>query len=239
MGRRRLQPCSVPAVKGRLQSMGSLPRVASSSSRVSRGDRRVRIVVDRRLRRDLAGFQLSEPARRAIAPDIRRPTSPSSMLARLRDAPEMMKRLQTAVIDMHPDLVIWRSARRGAARPRSGRDGETWRRRHHRIQAAGADVVLMIRNIRRGSTSMRKRRQDDDAVNKVAELRKVGIFPRFAGMKDWHEKQEIPIEIFVIADGLHMSDWATPLRATARRRHHQVGRPDQARRQRALGRAAL
>ena len=44
-------------------------------------------------------------------------------------------------------------------------------------------------------------------LNKTAELRKVGIFPRFAVMKDWHEKQAIPIENFVIADGLHMSDW--------------------------------
>ena len=41
----------------------------------------------------------------------------------------------------------------------------------------------------------------------VAELRKVGLFPRFAVMKDWHEKQAIPIENFVIPDGLHMSDW--------------------------------
>ena len=44
-------------------------------------------------------------------------------------------------------------------------------------------------------------------LNKVAELRKVGIFPRFAVMKDWHERQAIPIENFVISDGLHMSDW--------------------------------
>ena len=33
------------------------------------------------------------------------------------------------------------------------------------------------------------------------------MFPRFAVMKDWHEKQAIPMENFVIADGLHMSDW--------------------------------
>ena len=44
-------------------------------------------------------------------------------------------------------------------------------------------------------------------LGKVAELRKVGVFPRFEVMRDWHEKQAIPMENFVIADGLHMNDW--------------------------------
>ena len=44
-------------------------------------------------------------------------------------------------------------------------------------------------------------------LGKVAELRHVGIFPRFEVMRDWHEKQAIPIDNFVTADGLHMSDW--------------------------------
>ena len=44
-------------------------------------------------------------------------------------------------------------------------------------------------------------------LGKVAELRHVGIFPRFEVMRDWHEKQAIPVESFVISDGLHMNDW--------------------------------
>ncbi|MFK4571235.1 hypothetical protein ABIF94_002671 [Bradyrhizobium ottawaense] len=44
-------------------------------------------------------------------------------------------------------------------------------------------------------------------LGKVAELRHVGIFPRFEVMRDWHENQSIPVESFVIADGLHMNDW--------------------------------
>jgi hypothetical protein len=44
-------------------------------------------------------------------------------------------------------------------------------------------------------------------LSKVAELRHVGIFPRFQVMRDWHEKQAIPIDSFVISDGLHMNDW--------------------------------
>jgi len=44
-------------------------------------------------------------------------------------------------------------------------------------------------------------------LGKVAELRHVGIFPRFEIMREWHEKQDLPIDSFVIADGLHMNDW--------------------------------
>ena len=44
-------------------------------------------------------------------------------------------------------------------------------------------------------------------LNKVAELRHVGIFPRFEVMRQWHDQQALPIESFVIADGLHMNDW--------------------------------
>ena len=44
-------------------------------------------------------------------------------------------------------------------------------------------------------------------LGRVAELRHVGFFPRFEVMRDWHEKQALPIDSFVIADGLHMNDW--------------------------------
>jgi hypothetical protein len=44
-------------------------------------------------------------------------------------------------------------------------------------------------------------------LGKVAQLRHVGFFPRFEVMRQWHENQALPIDSFVIADGLHMNDW--------------------------------
>jgi hypothetical protein len=44
-------------------------------------------------------------------------------------------------------------------------------------------------------------------MHKVAALHKVGIFPRFEVMKEWHEGQQMAFSSFVIADGLHMNDW--------------------------------
>jgi lysophospholipase L1-like esterase len=202
-------PCLPP--KGGSKSMGSLPRVAS---RLVAGQP---VVI-------VAFGSSSTQGYGSSAPEF---TYPNRLAAQLRrqypgaditvfnagkggeDAPEMMKRLQTAVIDLHPDLVIWQVGTNAVLRNldpeetvKLVEEGIT------RIQAAGADVVLIdpqysprVNEHAESAGKMMK------LMNKVAELRKVGVFPRFAVMKDWHEKQAIPIENFVIADGLHMSDW--------------------------------
>jgi lysophospholipase L1-like esterase len=125
------------------------------------------------------------------------------------DAPEMMKRLQTSVIDMHPDLVIWQVGTNAVLRnldptetAKLVEDGIA------RIQAAGADLVLVDPQYSpRVNERAESASQMVKLLGKIAELRHVGIFPRFEVMREWHEKQAIPIDNFVIADGLHMSDW--------------------------------
>jgi lysophospholipase L1-like esterase len=126
------------------------------------------------------------------------------------DAPEMMKRLQKEVIDVHPDLVIWQVGTNAVLRNLD--PGDTARMVEDgvaRIQAAGeADVVLVDPQY---SPAVTQRAESAGKMvkllGKVAALRHVGIFPRFEVMRDWHEKQAIPVESFVIADGLHMNDW--------------------------------
>ena len=77
-----------------------------------------------------------------------------------------------------------------------------------RIQAAGADLVLVDPQY---SPQITQRAESANKMvrllGKVAELRHVGIFPRFEVMREWHEQQALPIDSFVIADGLHMNDW--------------------------------
>ena len=125
------------------------------------------------------------------------------------DAPEMAKRLQTSVIDQHPDLVIWQVGTNAVLR---GLDpGETAKLVDDgvaKMQAAGTDVVLVDlqyspRVIERQESAGRMVK----LLGRIAELHHVGIFPRFEVMRDWHERQDIPIKDFVIADGLHMNDW--------------------------------
>ena len=77
-----------------------------------------------------------------------------------------------------------------------------------RIQATGSDVVLIDPQY---VPRVNERAENASKMVKVLQqgrrMRKVGIFPRFEVMRDWHEKQSIPIDTFVIADGLHMNDW--------------------------------
>ena len=110
IGRRYFQPRAVPAAEGRRKSMGSLPHVAAQARRRPAGrDRRLRLVVDPGLRLDR---RRNSPIRTGWRRNCSRqyPAADITVVNRGvggEDAPEMMKRLQTAVIDANPDLVIW------------------------------------------------------------------------------------------------------------------------------------
>jgi lysophospholipase L1-like esterase len=202
-------PCLPP--KGGIQPMGSLPHVAAKLA----SDKPVVIV---------AFGSSSTQGYGSSSPDF---TYPSRLAAQLHrqypgaditvlnrgvggeDAPEMMKRLQTAVIDARPDLVIWQVGTNAVLRnldpvetQKQVNDGVA------RIQAAGSDVVLVDPQYspqvyQRAESASRMVRM----LQKVAQLRHIGIFPRFEVMREWHDQQSLPVDSFVIADGLHMNDW--------------------------------
>jgi lysophospholipase L1-like esterase len=202
-------PCLPP--KGNAHKMGSLPRVAG---KLAAGEP-VKIIAFGSS--STAGYGASSPEfnypnRLAVQLHRQYPTADITVINRGQggeDAVEMMKRLQTSVIDMHPDLVIWQVGTNAVLRNLD--PGETIKLVEDgiaRIQAAGADLVLVDPQY---SPRVNERAESAgkmiNLLGKVAELRKVGIFPRFEVMRDWHEKQAIPIDNFVIDDGLHMSDW--------------------------------
>ncbi|QPF91494.1 SGNH/GDSL hydrolase family protein [Bradyrhizobium commune] len=203
-------PCLAPKVGSK--TMGSLPHVAG---KLVAGKPVVIVAFGSS---STAGYGASSPDfnyPNRLAAQLRRkyPTADITVInAGIggEDAPEMMKRLQKEVIDVHPDLVIWQVGTNAVLRnldpgdtAKMVEDGIT------RIQAAGdADVVLVDPQY---SPQVTQRAESASKMvkllGKVAELRHVGIFPRFEVMRDWHEKQAIPVESFVIADGLHMNDW--------------------------------
>ena len=202
-------PCLPP--KGGAKSMGSLPHVAS---KLAAGEPVVIIAFGSS---STAGYgatspEFNYPNRLAAQLHRQYPTADITVINRGQggeDAPEMMRRLQTSVIDMHPDLVIWQVGTNAVLRnldpdetARMVEDGVTL------IQAASSDVVLVDPQY-----SPRVTEHSESAgrmvrlLGKVAQLRHIGIFPRFEVMREWHERQAIPINDFVIADGLHMNDW--------------------------------
>jgi lysophospholipase L1-like esterase len=202
-------PCLPP--KGGSKSMGSLPHVAT---RLAAGQP-VSIIAFGSS--STAGFgatspEFNYPNRLAALLHRHYPTADITIVNRGQggeDAPEMMKRLQTEVIDMHPDMVIWQVGTNAVLRnldpAETAKIVETGAAR---IQAAGADLVLVDPQY---SPQVNAKAESAgkmvNLLHRVAELRHIGIFPRFEVMRDWHEKQSIPIDGFVISDGLHMNDW--------------------------------
>jgi lysophospholipase L1-like esterase len=201
-------PCLPP--KGGARKMGSLPHVAN---KLAAGEPVVIVAFGSS---STAGYgstspEYTYPNRLAAQLHRQYPTADITVVNRGKggeDAPEMMKRLQE-VIDLKPDLVIWQVGTNAVLRnldlvetAKMVEDGVT------RIQAAGADLVLVDPQY---SPRVNERPESASQIvkllGKVAELRHVGIFPRFEVMREWHEKQAIPIDSFVIADGLHMNDW--------------------------------
>jgi len=125
------------------------------------------------------------------------------------DAPEMMKRLQSSVVDAHPDLVIWQVGTNAVLRNLDPDDtARMVEEGLARIQAAGSDVVLVdLQYSPRITEHPESASKMVRLLGRVAHLRHIGIFPRFEVMRDWHERQALPIDSFVTADGLHMNDW--------------------------------
>ncbi|MVT53558.1 SGNH/GDSL hydrolase family protein [Bradyrhizobium yuanmingense] len=203
-------PCLPP--KGGSKAMGSLPHVAS---KLAAGQPVVIVAFGSS---STAGFGASSPEfnyPNRLAAQLHRhyPTADITVVnagVGGEDAPEMMKRLQTQVIDVHPDLVIWQVGTNAVLRNLDPADtAKLVEDGISRIQAAGGtDIVLVDPQY---SPAVNQRKESAGKMIKllgnVAELRKVGIFPRFEVMRDWHENQSIPVESFVIADGLHMNDW--------------------------------
>jgi lysophospholipase L1-like esterase len=202
-------PCLPP--KGGAKSMGSLPHVAN---KLAAGEPVVIVAFGSS---STVGYGTTSPEYtypNRLAAQLHRqyPTADITVINRGQggeDAPEMMKRLQTAVLDMKPDLVIWQVGTNAVLRNLDPAEtANLVEEGVARIQAIGADLVLVDpqyspKVYERGESAS----QMVKLLGKVAELRHVGFFPRFKVMRDWHEKQALPIDDFVIADGLHMNDW--------------------------------
>jgi lysophospholipase L1-like esterase len=202
-------PCLPP--KGAAKSMGTLPHVAG---KLAAGEPVVIVAFGSS---STAGYGSTSPEftyPNRLAAQLRRhyPSADITIINRGKggeDALQMMRRLQIEVIDMKPDLVIWQVGTNAVLR--NVDPGETAKLVEEgvaRIQAAGADLVLVdpqyspaVNEHAESASKMVK------LLGKVAQFRHVGVFPRFEVMRQWHENQALPIDSFVIADGLHMNDW--------------------------------
>jgi lysophospholipase L1-like esterase len=202
-------PCRSP--KGGAKTMGSLPHVAA---KLIAGKPVVIVAFGSSSTQGWGSTSPEFTYPNRLAAQLRRqyPGADITVLNRGKggeDAAEMMKRLQTEVIDVNPDMVIWQVGTNAVLRNLDPADtAHLVEDGIARIQAAGADLVLVDPQY---SPAVNAKAENASRMvqllGKVAELRHVGFFPRFEVMRDWHEKQSMPFESFVVADGLHMNDW--------------------------------
>lgn len=202
-------PCLAP--KGSKKTMGSLPHVAR---KLAEGEPVVIVAFGSS---STQGYGSTSPAYNypnRLAQRLRRhyPTADITVINSGKggeDAPEMMARLKSTVLDAKPDLVIWQVGTNAILRNLDPAEtGKLVEEGIAAIQAAGSDIVLVDPQY---APRVNERAESAGkmiaALGRLAELRRIGIFPRFEVMKDWHEKQALPFDSFVIADGLHMNDW--------------------------------
>jgi lysophospholipase L1-like esterase len=202
-------PCLPP--KGLSQSMGSLPHMAAKLA----ANKPVVIVAFGSSSTQGQGATSPEfnyPSRLAARLHRKYPAATITVINRGRggeDAPEMMKRLQSEVIDANPDMVIWQVGTNAVLRnldPSS--TAKLVESGVATIQASGADLILVDPQYAPAVTARGENAgRMVNLLGKVAHYRHVGIFPRFEIMRYWHDRQSLPFATFVTKDGLHMNNW--------------------------------
>ena len=158
-----------------------------------------------------SGPDRSYPARLAEHLHQRFPNSDITVLnkgANGEVGTEMLRRFQRDVMDQKPDLVIWQV---GANTVLRGDDPDAAevviRTGVRKLKAAGFDVVLM--DLQYAPAMLAKPQHEDmqTRIAHVAEEEGVGLFHRFAVMRQWVQTRQASMTDLVGPDGIHQNDF--------------------------------
>jgi lysophospholipase L1-like esterase len=123
-----------------------------------------------------------------------------------QDAPEELARLDSDVIPLRPQLVIWQVGANGALR---NEDPALFRvmvtAGVRRLQAAGADVVLMDSQHSARIMASADHEALDESLAEVATETGASLFSRGELMDAWAQ-EGAPLAEFLAPDGLHQND---------------------------------
>ena len=124
-----------------------------------------------------------------------------------QDASEELARLDTDVIAVRPQLVIWQVGANGALRDT---DPAVFRRLVAagiaKLRAAGTDIILMDNQRTPRMIAAPENTKINEALAGVAAEHGVGLFARSALMDAWAREGHAMAE-FAASDGLHMNDF--------------------------------
>ena len=121
----------------------------------------------------------------------------------------MMARFAADVLAAHPQLVLWQIGTNSVLRdhplnPHAVQllDGI------EQLKAAGADVVLIDPQLAPAVLAKSETQGMVEQIALAAKQEDVGLFQRFAVMREWHDVQHLSFDTFVSPDNLHMNDWS-------------------------------
>lgn len=122
---------------------------------------------------------------------------------------QMLARFEQDVQAASPDLVLWQVGTNALLTSDGiAKEGDVMRAGLRRLRAIGTDVVLI------DPQYAPKVLKDPDAepmvelIRTIAREEGVPVFRRWAQMKDWKERRNIPFEMFLSPDLFHMNDWS-------------------------------
>jgi len=153
----------------------------------------------------------SYPSRLAVELAQRFPTADITVLNRGVNGEEtrdMMARFDSGVFAEHPQLVLWQLGTNSVLRddPLAAHSAQL-HQGIDELKAAGADVVLIDPQYAPKVLAKSETPGMVEQIALAAKQESVDLFQRFAVMRDWHEVQHLPFDVFVSPDGLHMNDW--------------------------------
>jgi lysophospholipase L1-like esterase len=123
-----------------------------------------------------------------------------------QDAPEELARLESDVLAVRPQLVIWQTGANGAVHDESPASFKKLMQAGiTAMKAAGADVILMDNQRSPRILASADHVLLENAMKEIAQATGVNMFSRGAMMDEW-AKDGVPNEDFIAADGMHMNN---------------------------------
>jgi acyl-CoA thioesterase I len=124
------------------------------------------------------------------------------------EAADMLARFDQAAATDKPDVVLWQVGTNAVLRDNPlGPVDHLLEDGLARMRAVGADVVLIDPQF---APKVIAKPDVDDMVSLIAAAatkRGVDLFPRYAIMHEWRDRDGVPFEAFLSPDQLHMNDW--------------------------------
>lgn len=125
------------------------------------------------------------------------------------EAPDMLARFDTNVIDEHPDLVIWQIGTNSVLRDHPiDHKARVVHEGLARLKAIHADVILLDPQYAPRVLAKSETEEMVALISTIAKEQNVDLFRRFALMRRWYQSDHMPFDAFVSPDGLHMNDWS-------------------------------